>query len=97
MSYRPGVRSANNAWPPQFLQAINWNACLGCRRCLKACGRSVMALIALDEHGQVADADDDDAIERVVMSIANAENCTGCQACDRACPKSCHTYTPALA
>lgn len=57
-----------------------------------------MALIALNEEGQVVDEDnDEDEIERKVMTIVNADDCIGCQACDRVCPKNCHVYAPALA
>jgi Nif-specific ferredoxin III len=98
MSYVTGFTFGGAAWTPQFLQAINWDTCLGCGRCFKACGRGVMTLLALNEDGDVVDEDDDDdEIERKVMSVVQPENCIGCQACDRVCPKNCHTYVPALA
>lgn len=98
MSYVTGLTFGGNPWTPQFLRAINWETCLGCGRCFKACGRGVMALIALNEEGEVVDEeDDDDEVERKVMSVVNANYCIGCQACDRVCPKSCHVYSPVAA
>lgn len=95
MSYATGLTFGGKSWTPQFLQKINWETCLGCGRCFKACGRGVMALIALNDEGEVVDEDDDDdEIERKVMSVINADNCIGCQACDRVCPKGCHVYAP---
>ncbi|MGP1373770.1 MAG: ferredoxin III, nif-specific [Almyronema sp.] len=95
MTYLTGLTFGRKPWTPEFLQKINWDTCLGCGRCFKACGRGVMALIALNDAGEVVDEDeDDDEVERKVMSIAKAENCIGCQACDRVCPKGCHSYAP---
>lgn len=96
MAYVTGLTSGGNPWTHQFLQTINWDTYLGCGRCFKTCGRGVMALLALDKARTVADEDDDE-IERKVMAVVQPQNCIGCQACDRACPKRCHTYTPALA
>lgn len=98
MSYITGLTFGKQSWTPQFLKEITRDTCLGCGRCFKACGRGVMALIALNDEGEVVDEDeDDDEIERKVMTVINADNCIGCQACDRVCPKGCHVYTPALA
>lgn len=98
MSYVTGITFGGKPWIPQFLRDIDWNTCLGCGRCFKACGRGVMALIALNDEGEVVDEnDDDDEIERKVMSVINAANCIGCQACDRVCPKGCHIYEPLAA
>ncbi|MEO0406706.1 MAG: ferredoxin III, nif-specific [Cyanobacteria bacterium P01_A01_bin.135] len=96
MGYITGLTAGGAPWTPQFLEDIDWSTCLGCGRCFKACSRGVMALIALDEHGLIVDDDEDDEVERSVMSIVKPENCIGCQACDRVCPKHCHTYAPAL-
>ena len=97
MSYITGLTFGGESWIPQFLKKINWDTCLGCGRCFKACGRGVMALIALNEDGEVVDEDDDDEVERKVMTVVQPESCIGCQACDRVCPKSCHVYAPAIA
>lgn len=83
-------------WVPHFLEAIDWDTCLGCGRCLTACGRGVMALVALDEQDQLADADDDDAVDRRVMALVDGAACIGCQACQHVCPKGCHFFAPAL-
>jgi len=98
MAFVTGLTFGGKSWTPQFLKEITRETCLGCGRCFKACSRGVMALIALNEEGQVVDEDnDEDEIERKVMTIVNADDCIGCQACDRVCPKNCHVYAPALA
>lgn len=98
MTYITGLTFGKKPWTPQFLQDITRDTCLGCGRCFKACGRGVMALIALNDEGNVVDEDDDDdEVERKVMTVIKAENCIGCQACERVCPKGCHVYAPALA
>ncbi len=95
MSTVTGLTFGGQTWIPEFLKKINWNTCLGCGRCFKVCGRGVMALVALNDEGEVVDEDDDDdEVERKVMSVINAAACIGCQACDRVCPKACHTYEP---
>jgi Nif-specific ferredoxin III len=68
-------------WTPRFVQAINQQACIGCGRCFKVCGRDV-------------DFDDDDEYEKKVMTIANQMNCIGCEACSRICPKKCYSHAP---
>lgn len=94
MSFVTGLTFGKTDWTPQFLKDIARETCLGCGRCFKVCGRNVMALIALNEEGEVVDEEDDDEIERKVMTVVNANNCIGCQACDRVCPKGCHNYAP---
>ena len=95
MSFVTGLTFGQTDWTPQFLKDIARETCLGCGRCFKVCGRNVMALIALNHEGEVVDVDDDDdEVERKVMSVVNANNCIGCQACDRVCPKGCHSYEP---
>ena len=81
-------------WTPQFVQEINQDKCIGCGRCYKVCGRDVLALKALNEKGEFVEDEEDDEIERKVMTIANSENCIGCQACSRICPKNCYTHSP---
>jgi Nif-specific ferredoxin III len=92
MATLTGLTFGGKAWTPRFLQAIDFTRCLGCGRCLKTCGRDVMALRAMNEEGEFVDNEEDDEIERKVMTIANPENCIGCEACDRVCPKNCHTH-----
>ncbi|NET34332.1 MAG: ferredoxin III, nif-specific [Cyanothece sp. SIO1E1] len=95
MTYLTGLTFGQKDWTPQFLQAINRDTCIGCGRCFKACGRAVMSLIGLNEAGEVVDEDeDDDDVERKVMTIVDADRCIGCQACTRVCPKGCHTHAP---
>ncbi|MGA9377911.1 MAG: ferredoxin III, nif-specific [Phormidium sp.] len=81
-------------WTPQFLQDIKIATCLGCGRCFKACGRGVMELKSINEHGEFIEDEDEEESLRKVMTVANAENCIGCEACSRVCPKNCHIHTP---
>ncbi|WP_088891444.1 ferredoxin III, nif-specific [Leptolyngbya ohadii] len=87
-----GLTFGGKAWTPKFLQAIDLKRCIGCGRCLKACGRNVMSLRALNEEGEFVEDEEEDEVERKVMTIANAENCIGCEACSRVCPKDCQTH-----
>ncbi|HBL12394.1 MAG TPA: ferredoxin III, nif-specific [Cyanobacteria bacterium UBA11162] len=81
-------------WEPQFVQAIDKDKCIGCGRCFKVCGRNVLMLKPVNEDGEFLDDDEDDDIERRVMTIFNLNNCIGCQACSRICPKNCYTHAP---
>lgn len=91
MTTLTGLTFGGKAWTPKFLQSIDLKRCIGCGRCMKACGRNVMSLRGLNEDGEFVD-DEDDEIERKVMTIANSENCIGCEACSRVCPKDCQTH-----
>lgn len=92
MSTLTGLTLGGKNWIPQFVQKIAQDRCIGCGRCFKVCGRNVLNLRALNEDGEFVDNEDDDEIERKVMTIANADNCIGCQACSRVCPKNCYTH-----
>lgn len=92
MAQLTGLTYGGLAWEPQFVTAIDESTCLGCGRCFKVCGRNVLALRAMNEEGEFVDDEDDDEIERKVMTIAHPEYCIGCQACARICPKKCHTH-----
>ncbi len=92
MSTLTGVTFGGLSWLPKFVQEIDQDKCIGCGRCFKVCGRNVLSLRALNEEGEFADEDDDE-IERKVMTIANAALCIGCQACSRICPKDCYTHS----
>ena len=94
MTTLAGLTRGGKSWTPQFVTAINYSKCLGCARCLKVCGRNVLALRAMNEDGEFVDDEDEEESERKVMTIINADNCIGCEACSRVCPKKCHTHTP---
>jgi Nif-specific ferredoxin III len=94
MATLTGLTQGGLTWQPQFVKAINKDTCLGCGRCYKVCGRDVLMLQPMNEFGEFIDEDDDDDIERQVMTIANPQNCIGCEACARICPKKCHTHEP---
>lgn len=88
-----GLTRGETIWHPRFIEAIDRETCLGCGRCYKVCGRDVLGLQALNEDGEVVDEDeDDDEVERKVMSIFNADDCIGCGACSRICPKNCQSF-----
>ncbi len=94
MAQLTGLTLTGKSWTPQFIQSINQSTCLGCGRCFKVCGRNVLQLRPMNEEGEFVDDEDDDEVERKVMTIANLDNCIGCQACARICPKNCHTHAP---
>ncbi len=94
MATLTGTTQGGLTWEPQFARAIDKDKCIGCGRCFKVCGRNVLFLQGLNEDGEFVDEDDDDDIERKVMTIANPQNCIGCQACSRICPKNCYTHEP---
>jgi len=79
-------------WTPLYLEAIDVQACIGCGRCYKACGRDVMEPIPRpyddDEH-------EDEMCGGTVMSVAHPGACIGCGACARACAKRAHTHIAA--
>ncbi len=83
-------------WRPQFVQSIEEARCIGCGRCMRACGRDVLALMGVDEEGNhvaVTLGDDEDGeYEKKIMTVAHPEDCIGCGACARLCPKKCHTH-----
>jgi Nif-specific ferredoxin III len=87
-----GLTFTGKVWTPKFLEAIDITRCIGCGRCMKACGRDVMSLRGLNEEGEFVGDDEDEEIERKVMTIANLDNCVGCEACSRVCPKNCHSH-----
>lgn len=92
MSQLTSLTRGGKTWIPQFVQEINHNKCIGCGRCFKVCGRDVLLLKALNEEGEFVEDEDDEEIERKVMTIINPDSCIGCQACSRVCPKNCYTH-----
>lgn len=79
-------------WLPLYLESIDFDACIGCGRCYKACGQSVMEPI---EKPQNDDDDEDEACGGTVMSVARPGACIGCGACARACAKRAQTHIAA--
>jgi Nif-specific ferredoxin III len=89
-----GTTRDGRGWTPQYLLAIDPALCIGCGRCYKVCGRGVMTLHGLDEDGNLLDLDDDEDIERKVMSLADSGACVGCGACARVCPTNAQAHGP---
>ena len=77
MATLTGLTKGGLTWEPKFVQEINYETCLGCGRCYKVCGRNVLMLQPMNEFGEFIDEDDDDDIERQVMTIANPEKFVG--------------------
>lgn len=75
-------------WAPRYLDGIDYDACIGCGRCFRVCGQSVMSPI----DRPLGDDDDDEECITTVMSIVDAGNCIGCGSCARACAKRAHTH-----
>lgn len=87
-----GVTRSGADWAPEFVTAIDHDKCIGCGRCFKVCGRSVLELI----EKPFEDEDDEfgDDMGNKVMSIRDAGDCIGCKACARTCTKKCYTHAP---
>lgn len=92
MAQLTGLRFGGKTWTPKFAQDIDQEKCIGCGRCFKVCGHNVLALRALNEDGELVEDEDDEEVERKIMTVAQAENCVGCEACARICPKNCYTH-----
>ncbi len=96
MSY--GTRDGR-VWQPEYLLSINPNTCIGCGRCFKVCGRSVMTLKGINEDGELIplEDDEDDEIEKKIMVMNDEGACIGCGACARVCPTNSQTHAVAKA
>ncbi len=79
-------------WQPSYLLDIDPETCIGCGRCFKVCGNSVMSLMGITEDGNLVDLDDDEEILRKIMTVADPGACIGCAACSRVCPKNCQKH-----
>jgi len=96
MSTTLSTRDGRDA-TPEYLEAIDAEACIGCGRCFKVCGRGVMRLVGIDEDGALVEIDDedDDEVERMIMVLDDAGACIGCGACARVCAKGAQTHAAA--
>ena len=79
-------------WQPSCLLGIDPTTCIGCGRCFKVCGRAVMDMKGITEDGELVGLDDDDEIERKIMTVVDPGACIGCGACSRVCAKGCQTH-----
>ncbi len=84
-----GLTCGGREWAPEFVLAIDQQRCIGCGRCFKACGRSVLELIDKPYKGDDEFGDD---MGNKVMSIKDKDDCIGCGACARTCTKKCYTH-----
>ena len=89
------VTRDGSEWTPSYLFDISQETCIGCGRCFKMCGRSVMTLKGVTEDGDLVGLEDDEEFLRKVMTVTDPGACIGCGACSRACPKNCQTHGPA--
>lgn len=81
-----------SVWEPSYLLDIHQDTCIGCGRCFKVCGRSVLSLRGITEDGEIISLDEDEEIERKIMTVTDPGACIGCAACSRVCPKNCQTH-----
>jgi Nif-specific ferredoxin III len=88
----PSVTRDGRAWQPFYLLDIDKEVCIGCGRCFKVCGRSVMTLQGITEGGDLVGLDDDEELLRKVMTITDPGACIGCGTCGRVCGKNCQTH-----
>ena len=88
------VTRDGRAWHPSYLLDIDQKICIGCGRCFKVCGRSVMTLQGITEDGDLVGLDDDEEILRKVMTVTDPGACIGCGACGRVCGKNCQKHGP---
>ncbi len=82
-------------WAPSYLESISYEACIGCGRCYKVCGQSVMSPIERPIDDDFDEDDEDECLGGTVMSVSDAGNCIGCEACSKVCAKKAHTHVAA--
>lgn len=89
-----GTTRGGAVWIPRFVESIDEEKCIGCGRCFKVCGRDILSLMGIDGEGDVVPitVDNEDEIDKKVMSIAHPERCVGCEACAKVCPKKCYVH-----
>jgi Nif-specific ferredoxin III len=93
MAVLTGLRFGGTTWTPKFAKSIDKDKCIGCGRCIKVCGHTVLDLKALNDEGEFVENEEDDEIERKVMVVSHPENCIGCEACSRICSKNCYSHS----
>lgn len=92
MATLTGLTFGGKTWTPKFVQEIDQEKCIGCGRCFKICGHDVLLLKAMNEEGEFVEDEEDDEIEKKVMTVKNPDNCVGCEACAKICSKNCYTH-----
>lgn len=88
-----GLTRDGAEWTPRYLEAIDYQLCLGCGRCFKVCGRGVMEPIAKPFEDDEDEFGDD--MGNTVMSVAHPGACIGCEACAKVCSRKAHTHVMA--
>lgn len=88
------VTCGGREWTPRFVVSVDPERCIGCGRCYKACGRTVLELVEKPFAGD-DDEEFDDRMGNKVMSVRDRDDCIGCEACARICAKKCYTHAPA--
>jgi Nif-specific ferredoxin III len=94
MSELHARRRDGTPWEPMFIEAINAETCIGCGRCYKVCTHGVLTMMGMTEDDELV-APDDDAVERMIMTIAGKGKCIGCEACLQVCGSKSITLIPA--
>ena len=96
MSDFQALRRDGTPWQPMFIEGINSATCIGCGRCFKVCNHEVLEMMGLTEDGgPVAVDDDEEEVERMIMTIADKGRCVGCEACTQVCGSGSITLIPA--